>query len=247
MPDSRNGNPGYRLSPVDHNSNRLRIMDLVLLGAPGSGKGTQADHLQRALGLMHIASGDLFRDHLQRKTELGLRASEYMARGALVPDPITIAMLRERASHPESVKGVLLDGFPRTMEQAIALSEMMETLGRKIDAVLYVDVPDEELVERLSGRLVCRECQVPFHRIANPFRVCPHGRCTGEYLYQRTDDAPETVRARLTTFHRQTEPVIQYYGLINLLVTVPGHGSVDEVKRATLDVIRRLDVDKPSG
>jgi adenylate kinase len=222
-------------------------MDLVLLGAPGSGKGTQADHLHRALGLTHIASGDLFRDHLQRKTNLGLRASEYMARGALVPDPITIAMLRERVSHPEAVKGVLFDGFPRTMEQAIALSEMMETLGRKIDAVLYVDVPDEELVERLSGRLVCRECQVPFHRIANPFRVCPHGRCTGAYLYQRTDDAPETVRARLTTFHRQTEPVIQYYGLINLLVTVPGHGSVDEVKRATLDVIRRLDVDKPSG
>jgi len=222
-------------------------MDLVLLGAPGSGKGTQADHLRRALGLMHIASGDLFRDHLQRKTNLGLRASEYMARGALVPDPITIAMLRERVSHPEPVKGVLLDGFPRPMERAIGLSEMMETLGRKIDAVLYVDVPDEELVERLSGRLVCRECQVPFHRIANPFRVCPHGRCTGEYLYQRTDDAPDTVRARLATFHRQTEPVIDYYGLINLLVTVPGHGSVDEVKRATLDVIRRLDVDKPSG
>ena len=153
-------------------------MDLVLLGAPGSGKGTQADHLQRALGLMHIASGDLFRDHLQRKTDLGLRASEYMARGALVPDPITIAMLRERVSHPDAVKGVLFDGFPRTMEQAIALSEMMETLGRRIDAVLYVEVPDEELVERLSGRLVCRECQVPFHRIANPFRTCPHGRCT---------------------------------------------------------------------
>ena len=101
-------------------------MDLVLLGAPGSGKGTQADHLQRALGLTHIASGDLFRDHLQRKTELGLRASEYMARGALVPDPITIAMLRERVSQPDTVKGVLLDGFPRTMEQAIALNEMMD-------------------------------------------------------------------------------------------------------------------------
>jgi adenylate kinase len=222
-------------------------MDLVLLGAPGSGKGTQADHLQRALGLMHIASGDLFRDHLQRKTDLGLRASEYMARGALVPDPITIAMLRERVSHPEAVKGVLFDGFPRTMEQAIALSEMLETLGRKIDAVLYVEVPDEELVERLSGRLVCRECQVPFHRIANPFRTCPHGRCTGEHLHQRSDDAPDTVRARLMTFHRQTEPVIDYYGLINLLVTVPGHGSVDDVKRATLDAVRRLDVDKPSG
>jgi len=215
-------------------------MDLVLLGAPGSGKGTQADHLRRELGLTHIASGDLFRDHLQRKTDLGLRASEYMARGALVPDEITIAMLRERVSQPDTVRGVLFDGFPRTMEQAIALNEMLATLGRTIDAVLNVEVPDEELVERLSGRLVCRECQVPFHRTANPFRTCPHGRCTGEHLYQRADDAPETVRARLVTFHRQTAPVIDYYRLINLLVTVPGHGSVDQVRHATLAAIRGL-------
>lgn len=216
-------------------------MDLVLLGAPGSGKGTQADHLQRELELTHIASGDLFRDHLQRKTELGIRASEYMARGALVPDPITIAMLRERVSQPDTVHGVLLDGFPRTMEQAIALNEMMTELGREIAAVLYVEVPDEALIERLSGRLICRECQVPFHRTANPFRSCPYGRCTGEHLYQRADDAPETVKARLVTFHRQTEPVIDYYRLINLLVTVPGDGPVDQVKQATLDAIRRLD------
>jgi adenylate kinase len=215
-------------------------MDLVLLGAPGSGKGTQADHLQREIGLTHIASGDLFRHHLQQKTELGVRASEYMVRGALVPDPITIAMLRERVCQPDAAKGVLLDGFPRTMEQAIALNEMMSGLGREIDAVLYVEVPDEELVERLSGRLVCRECQVPFHRTANPFQACPQGRCAGEHLYQRTDDAPETVRARLVTFHRQTEPVIDYYRLIKLLVTVPGHGAVDDVKRATLDAVRRL-------
>jgi adenylate kinase len=147
-------------------------MDLVLLGAPGSGKGTQAGHLRRELGLTHIASGDLFRDHLQRKTDLGVRASEYMARGALVPDPITIAMLRERVSQPDTVKGVLLDGFPRTMEQTIALNEMMTGLSREIDAVLYVEVPDEALVERLSGRLICRECQAPFHRSATPFRTC---------------------------------------------------------------------------
>lgn len=217
-------------------------MDLVLLGAPGSGKGTQADHLQRELGLTHIASGDLFRDHLRRKTELGVQASEYVARGALVPDPITIAMLRERVSQPDTVKGVLLDGFPRTMEQTIALNEMMAGLGREIDAVVYIEVPDEELVERLSGRLICRECQVPFHRTANPFRTCPHGRCTGEHLHQRADDAPETVRARLVTFHRQTAPVIDYYRLLNVLVTVPGHGSADEVKRATLDAIRGLDI-----
>lgn len=215
-------------------------MNLVLLGAPGSGKGTQAEHLHRELGLTHVASGDLFRQHLQQKTDLGVRAGEYMARGALVPDAITIAMLRERVTQPDAAKGVLLDGFPRTMEQAIALNEMMSDLGREIDGVLYVEVPDAELVGRLSARLICRECQVPFHRTANPFRACPYNRCTGEHLYQRTDDTPETVRARLVTFHRQTAPVIDYYRLINLLVTVPGHGPVDEVKRTTLDAVTRL-------
>ena len=215
-------------------------MDLVLLGAPGSGKGTQAAYLQEELGLTHVASGDLFRDHLQRKTELGMQAGAYMETGALVPDAITIAMLRERVSQPDAVNGVLLDGFPRTMEQAIALNEMMATLGREISAVLYVEVPDEELVARLSGRVICRECQVPFHRTANPFRTCPFHRCHGEHLYQRADDNPETVRARLVTFHRQTAPVIDYYRLINLLVTVPGHGSVEEVKRATLEAVRKI-------
>ena len=215
-------------------------MDLVLLGAPGSGKGTQADHLRRELGLTHIASGDLFRDHLQRKTALGVQASEYMARGALVPDAITIAMLQERVSRPGTERGVMFDGFPRTMAQAIALNDMMVSLGRQIDTVLYVEVPDDELVARLSGRVICRECQVPFHRSANPFRVCPHGRCAGEHLYQRTDDAPETVRARLVTYHRQTEPVIDYYSLIKLLVTIPGHATVEDVKRTTLEAIRRL-------
>jgi adenylate kinase len=214
-------------------------MDLILLGAPGSGKGTQAEHLRRELALTHIASGDLFRHHLQQKTELGIRASEYMARGALVPDEITIAMLRERVVQPDTANGVLLDGFPRTMEQTIALNEMMTNLGRQIDAVLYVEVPDETLVQRLSGRVICRECQAPFHLTSNPFRVCPQGRCQGEHLYQRTDDAPETVRARLTTYHRQTEPVIDYYGLLKLLITVPGSGSVEDVKRATLDALRR--------
>jgi adenylate kinase len=215
-------------------------MDLILLGAPGSGKGTQAEHLRRELALTHIASGDLFRHHLQQKTELGIRASEYMARGALVPDEITIAMLRERVVQPDTANGVLLDGFPRTMEQTIALNEMMTNLGRQIDAVLYVEVPDETLVQRLSGRVICRECQAPFHLTSNPFRVCPQGRCQGEHLYQRTDDAPETVRARLATYHRQTEPVIDYYGLLKLLITVPGSGSVEDVKRATLDAIRRI-------
>jgi adenylate kinase len=213
-------------------------MDLVLLGAPGSGKGTQAATLQRELGLPHVASGDLFRAHVRGETALGRRAEEYMTRGALVPDAITIEMLRERVVQPDAVAGVLLDGFPRTMEQAIALSAMLADLGRRIDAVLYVDVPDDELVARLSGRLICRECQAPFHRTTNPFRTCPQGRCAGEHLYQRADDAPETVRARLVTFHRQTEPVIDYYRLIGLLVSVPGVGSVEAVQRATLEALK---------
>ena len=152
-----------------------------------------------------------------------------------MPDAITIAMLRERVSQPDTVKGVLLDGFPRTMEQAIALNEMMAPSADRSTPSSMSRFLTKSWLERLSGRLICRECQVPFHRIANPFRTCPHGRCTGEHLYQRSDDAPDTVRARLVTFHRQTAPVIDYYGLINLLITVPGHGSVDDVKRATLD------------
>jgi len=213
-------------------------MDLVLLGAPGSGKGTQAALLEKALGITHIASGDLFRDNLRNRTPLGVRAEEYMARGALVPDDITIAMLRERIQRPDTGQGVLLDGFPRTMEQAIALSATMDSLNRRIDAVLHVDVPDDRLIERLSGRLVCRECQAPFHQSTNPFRTCPQSRCAGEHLHQRLDDASETVRARLATFHRQSEPVIDYYRLVNLLVTVPGVGSVDDVSRAALDAVR---------
>ncbi|HUE88395.1 MAG TPA: adenylate kinase [Vicinamibacterales bacterium] len=216
-------------------------MDIVLLGAPGSGKGTQATHLQHELGLTHIAPGDLFRDHVKRKTDLGAQANDYMTRGALVPDAITIAMLRDRISAPDTEKGILLDGFPRTMEQAIALNEMMAGLGRDIDGVLYVEVPDEELIARLSGRLICRECQVPFHVTANPFRVCPFGRCTGEHLYLRTDDAPDTVRARLATYHKQTAPVIDYYRLINLLVTVPGTGPVEDVKQATFAAVRGIE------
>lgn len=215
-------------------------MDIVLLGAPGSGKGTQAAFLEAELGIKHVASGDLFRENLHNRTRLGLRAEEFMARGALVPDEITIAMLRERLERRDATAGVLLDGFPRTMEQAIALSEMMETLKRQIDGVLYVDVPDEKLIDRLSGRLICRECQTPFHRSTNPFRICPRQMCAGEHLYQRTDDAPETVRARLMTFHRQSEPVIDYYRLLNLLTTVSGCGSVDDVKRATLEAVRDL-------
>jgi adenylate kinase len=218
-------------------------MDLAILGAPGSGKSTQAEHLHRELGLVHVASGDLFREHLHRNTDLGRLAEAYMSRGALVPDAVTVAMLRERLAQLPPRDGVLLDGFPRTMEQAIALATMTADLGRHLAAVLYVEVPDDELVGRLSGRIVCRECDAPFHRTAKPFRGCPHARCTGEHLYRRPDDAPDTVRARLATYHRQTEPVIDYYRSIGTLITVPGHGSVDDVRRAVLAAGTRLDAE----
>jgi len=213
---------------------------LVLLGAPGSGKGTQAVHLETELGLKHVASGDLFRDHVARGTELGLRATDYMKRGALVPDDVTIGMLRERLTEPDAQGGVLLDGFPRTMEQSIVLAAMLQELGRRVDAVIYLEIPEEELVERLSGRLICRECQAPFHVTANPFRSCPFGKCHGEHLYQRSDDNPDTVRARIATYHRQTEPVIDYYRLIDLLVTVPGSGPVESVKAAVVEAARKV-------
>lgn len=213
-------------------------MNIVLLGAPGSGKGTQAERLRSILNLAHVASGDLFRDHLKRETRLGLLAREYMNRGALVPDEVTIEMLRERLQRPDVDNGVILDGFPRTLPQAEALTEMMAELGRGVDLVLNIDVPDEELVERLSGRWICRECQVPFHKLFNPFKKCPLEKCQGEFLYQREDDKPETVRARLRTFHRQTAPLIDYYRERGLLAKVLGQGGVEAVTEACLEAIR---------
>ena len=215
-------------------------MNLVLLGAPGSGKGTQAERIQAAFGLVHVASGDSFRENLEHRTALGERASSYMTHGELVPDEITVAMIRERLGRPDTAGGVIFDGFPRTVAQAEALDQMMADLGRRIDGVFFIDVPDDELVERLAGRLICRECQAPFHRLVHPFRVCPHGTCHGEHLYKRDDDEPDTVRIRLRTFHARTGPLIERWKRQGRLTVISGSGSVDEVTRATLDAVRRL-------
>ena len=183
-------------------------MNIVLLGAPGSGKGTQADRLCEQLNVPHIATGDLFRENLKNESELGKLAKTYMDKGQLVPDDVTVAMVRERFSRPDARRGFVLDGFPRTLPQAEALTELLQEMGRQLDCVLYIKVSDEEIVKRLSGRIICRECQTPFHKTFNPFQNCPFQKCEGEFLYQRDDDKPETVRARLETFHRQTEPLI---------------------------------------
>ncbi len=220
-------------------------MHLVLIGPPGGGKGTLAERLHRQLGLVHIASGDLFRNHLNRETALGLRAKAHMARGELVPDDVTIGMVRARFEQPDARLGTVLDGFPRTVAQAGALDRMLEELGTRLRCVLCIDVPDEALVTRLAGRLICRECQAPFHRTANPFVTCPQNRCKGEHLYRRDDDREETVRSRLATYHSQTEPLIHLYDRRSLLVRVAGDGSVDEVSAATIRAVERLQTGQP--
>ena len=219
------------------------IVDIVLLGAPGSGKGTQGERLRQELGLRHIASGDLFRAHLKVPTELGRSARVYMDRGELVPDATTVRMLRGHLAPDtdETSSGALFDGFPRTLEQARALEEMLAERGRRVDGVVYVRVSGDEIVQRLSGRLICRRCQVPFHRAFSPFVSCPTGECkSGEYLYQRDDDRPETVRKRLETYQELTAPLVDYYRRKGLLCEVDGEGTVTQVSARVLQAIDRI-------
>lgn len=213
-------------------------MNVILLGAPGSGKGTQAEHIEAAFGLTHVSSGDLFRYNLKNQTELGKLAEGYMKRGELVPDDVTVAMVRDRLQQPDITEGVLLDGFPRTLPQADALANMLHELGQRVDAVVYLDVADDEIVTRLSGRLICRECQAPFHKTFNPFDACPENKCHGEHLYQRDDDKPETVGARLQTYHAQTSPLVEHYREKGILLHIPGTGSIEEISERILTAIR---------
>lgn len=215
-------------------------MNLVLIGAPGAGKGTQADKVAAEFEIQHIATGDLFRKNLKNETELGQLAKIYMNRGELVPDDVTEAMVRERLAQPDTVNGVVFDGFPRTPTQADALHHILTDLKRQLDGVIYIKVSDQEIVDRLSGRLICRECQTPFHKIYNPFTTCPLGKCHGEFLYQRDDDKEETIRARLKTFYQQTAPLIDYYRKSGLLVEIEGEGELEEVTARVLDATLSL-------
>jgi adenylate kinase len=215
-------------------------MHLVLLGPPGAGKGTQAERLEEELRLPHVASGDLFRENLKNETELGLLAKKYMDKGDLVPDDVTIAMVRERLQQPDCTRGAIFDGFPRTQAQAQSLDRMLTDMGQKLDGVLYIAVPDEELVRRLSGRWICRQCQTPYHTVFSPPAregVC--NACDGP-LYQRDDDKPETVRARLKVYHQQTSPLIDYYRQAGLLVEVNGAGDIETVSADLLKAARNL-------
>ena len=202
---------------------------VVLLGAPGAGKGTQAALLAQHWGVAHIASGDLFRKHLGEGTELGMLAKTYMDKGELVPDDVTIRMVLERMSEPDAANGYVLDGFPRTLEQASALDTALSEKGQEIASAPLIEVDIEELVRRLAGRWICRSCQAPYHEMSNPPKDA--GRCDacqGE-LYQRDDDKPEVVRVRLTTYERQTARLIEYYDAQGKLTRINGQREVGQV------------------
>jgi adenylate kinase len=220
-------------------------MNIILLGAPGSGKGTQAEALMDKLGLLHLATGNLFREHLSSESDLGKLAQTFMSKGELVPDKVTIEMVRERLSRPDAAKGVLFDGFPRTVPQAEALDTLLAELGQRVDGAVLIDVADQELIERLSGRMICRECQRPFHKKYQPFTTCPEDRCEGQYLYQRDDDKRDTVIARLGVFQSQTAPVIEFYLDAGILLTVPGEGPVDEITVGMMQAIERIETVTP--
>ncbi|MET7436869.1 adenylate kinase [Streptomyces sp. NPDC004082] len=214
-------------------------MRIVLVGPPGAGKGTQAAFLATNLSIPHISTGDLFRANISRQTELGKLAKSYMDAGNLVPDEVTIAMAKDRMEQPDAENGFLLDGFPRNVLQAEALDAMLKAEGMKLDAVLDLEVPEDEVVKRIAGRRVCRkDSSHVFHvQYKKPAVEGVCDVCGGE-LYQRDDDSEETVRKRLEVYHTQTEPIIDYYRAQDLVVTISALGKVEDVTARAMDALK---------
>lgn len=211
---------------------------LVLLGGPGAGKGTQAERLAEALGIPQVSTGDLFRENLKKETELGLLAKGYMEGGELVPDEVTVGMVRVRLLQADAGKGAILDGFPRTVAQAEALEGLLTDMGARLAVVPYIKVPEDVLLARLAGRWTCRACGAMYHQLFSPPKeagIC--NRCGGE-LYQRPDDTPETQRHRIQVYFEQTAPLIDYYREKGLLVEVDGRPGIDEIQAELLNVIQ---------
>lgn len=192
-------------------------MNIILMGLPGAGKGTQASEIVKKFPIPHISTGDMFRKAIKDETDLGKEAKSYMDRGELVPDEVTVGIVKDRISEDDAKKGFLLDGFPRTIEQAKALSEIMQELDRTIDAVINIEVPEEELMNRLTGRRICEKCGTTYHLVFNPPKVDGICDIDGGKLYQREDDNPETVANRLNVNVKQSKPILEYYDNENVL------------------------------
>lgn len=204
-------------------------MYILLMGPPGAGKGTQAERLINDFKLPHISTGDMFRAAVKAGTAMGKEAKKYMDAGGLVPDEVTIGIVREGLAKPECAKDFMLDGFPRTLEQAVALDKIMADMGKKLDCVLNINVPDSELVGRVTGRWLCKDCGATYHVKFNPSKVA--GKCDkcGGPLYQRDDDKAETVKNRLEAYHAQTEPLFDYYKKAGIYEEVNGLQDIDKV------------------
>ena len=213
-------------------------MFIILLGAPGTGKSTQADVLAQKLSLTHIATGELFRQAMEQKTKLGLEVCAYIEKGMLVPDEITVQMVLDRISAPDCEGGIVLDGFPRNLKQAKALDKALSQEAKAIDKVVYIRVTEVELLRRLSGRWMCRDCSAPYHVVDSPPAV--PGKCDkcGGELYQRTDDNIETVKNRLGVYFGATSPLVNYYDTMNKLIDVDGEGNAEEVSQNILSALR---------
>lgn len=205
-------------------------MDLILLGLPGSGKGTQAEYITKTYGVTHISTGDIFRAALKNETPLGLEAKTYMDSGNLVPDDLTNSIVKERLQEDDVKDGFLLDGYPRTLVQSKALRANLEDLGRKLDAVIYLNVPEEVLMERLTGRYICSNCGATYHKLFNPTKVdgvCDN--CGGTEFHQREDDKPETVKKRIEVNAEQTQELVKFYQKENILLEIDGNQEPEAV------------------
>ncbi|HKF36688.1 MAG TPA: adenylate kinase [Ktedonobacteraceae bacterium] len=214
-------------------------MYIILVGAQGSGKGTQAEMLSETLGIPHLASGDLFRKAIDEKTELGLKAKVYIDRGELVPDDLTVAMVLGRLAMPDCAQGVILDGFPRTVAQAQALDNGLQEARKQIDIAVYLKVPREELLKRLSGRYICRANQHVYNIYSNPPKVPGVCDIDGSELYQRPDDVGEAVQTRLDIFFNETIQLLDYYGSQHELAEVNGNQGIDRVQSELLETIQK--------
>ncbi|MDV2989829.1 MAG: adenylate kinase [Dehalogenimonas sp.] len=213
------------------------MYNVVFLGAPGAGKGTQAALVAGRANLAHLASGDLFRKAIERDDELGRQVKTYLENGQLVPDSVTVAMVLNRISELENVAGVILDGFPRTLSQAEALSTALEAQGERVDRVVYIAVPQAELERRLSDRWVCRSCQATYSG-ADREASASCRKCGGE-LYQRPDDTPETVKSRLEVYFRETAPLIEYYRQRGVLAEINGQGDIENITARITEALKQ--------